>query len=57
VRRNGPDDSLCKADLNERADRSQVGADMPDKIRNILAVLDAATAAEQINLPGFHLAF
>jgi hypothetical protein len=40
----------AKADLDERAD-------MSDKIRNILAVLDAATAAEQMNLPGFHLAF
>jgi len=41
--------------LYERGDRSQVGADMLDKIENILAVLDAATAPERMDLPGFRL--
>ena len=41
--------------LYERGDRSQVGADMLDKIENILAVLDAATVPEKMDLPGFRL--
>ncbi len=41
--------------LYERGDRSQVGADMLDKIENILAVLDAANAPEKMDLPGFRL--
>jgi proteic killer suppression protein len=41
--------------LFERDDRSQVRADMLDKIENILAVLDHANAPEKMDLPGFHL--
>jgi proteic killer suppression protein len=41
--------------LFERDDKGQVRADMLDKIENILAVLDAATAPEKMDLPGFRL--
>ena len=41
--------------LFERGDRSQVRADMFDKIENILAVLDHADAPEKMDLPGFRL--
>ena len=41
--------------LFERGDRSQVRADMLDKIENILAVLDHADAPEKMDLPGFRL--
>jgi toxin HigB-1 len=41
--------------LFERGDTAQVGADMLDKIENILAVLDHATSPENIDLPGFRL--
>jgi proteic killer suppression protein len=41
--------------LYERGDRSQVGADMLDKIENILAVLDVADVPEKMDLPGFRL--
>jgi toxin HigB-1 len=41
--------------LFERGDKSQVRADMLDKIENILAALDAANAPEKMDLPGFRL--
>jgi len=41
--------------LFERGDKSQVRADMLDKIENILAVLDHADTPEKMDLPGFHL--
>ena len=41
--------------LFERGDKSQVRADMLDKIENILAVLDHADAPEKMDLPGFRL--
>jgi proteic killer suppression protein len=41
--------------LFERGDRSQVGADMLDRIENILAKLDTSNAPEKMDLPGFRL--
>lgn len=41
--------------LYERGDRSQVGADMLDKIENILAKLDTSDAPEKMDLPSFRL--
>ena len=41
--------------LYERGDRSQVGADMLDKIENILAKLDTSDTPEKMNLPGYRL--
>ena len=41
--------------LYERGDRSQVGADMLDKIENILALLDQANRPEVMDLPGYRL--
>jgi len=41
--------------LFERDDKSQVRADMRDRIENILAVLDRADAPEKMDLPGFRL--
>ena len=41
--------------LFERGDKSQVRADMLDKIENILAVLDHADTPEKMDLPGFRL--
>ncbi len=41
--------------LYERGDRSQIGADMLDKVLNILAVLDQANEPEAMNLPTFRL--
>lgn len=41
--------------LYERGDRSQVRADMIDKIENVLAVLDRAKEPDHMNLPGFSL--
>ena len=38
-----------------RGEAAQVRADMREKIENILAVLDAATAPENMDLPGFRL--
>jgi proteic killer suppression protein len=38
-----------------RGETAQVRADMREKIENILAVLDAATAPENMDLPGFRL--
>lgn len=41
--------------LFERDEKGQVGADMLDKIENILAVLDRASNPERMSLPGFRL--
>ena len=41
--------------LYERGDRSQVGADMLDRIENILAKLDTSDVPEKMNLSGFRL--
>ena len=41
--------------LFERGDKSQVRADMLDKIENILAMLDHADAPGKMDLPGFRL--
>ena len=41
--------------LYERGDTAQVGADMLDKIENILALLDVAAGPENMNIPGFRL--
>ena len=41
--------------LYERGDRSRVGADMLDKIENILAKLDTSDMAEKMDLPSFRL--
>jgi proteic killer suppression protein len=41
--------------LYERDDRSQVGADMLDKIENILAKLATSNTPEKMDLPGFRL--
>ena len=38
--------------LYERDDNSQVGADMLDRIENILALLDRANGPEVMDLPG-----
>jgi len=37
--------------LFERGDRSQVGADMLDRVENILAKLDTSKAPEKMDLP------
>jgi proteic killer suppression protein len=41
--------------LFERDDRSQVRADMLDRIENILAKLNTSNVPEKMNLPGFRL--
>lgn len=41
--------------LYERDDKSQVRADMLDRIENILALLDRANRPEVMDLPGFRL--
>jgi len=41
--------------LHERDDRSQVGADMLDKIENILGLLEQAAGPEVMDVPGFRL--
>jgi proteic killer suppression protein len=41
--------------LFERDEKGQVGADMLEKVENILAVLDRASDPETMNLPGFRL--
>lgn len=41
--------------LFERGDKSQVGADMLDKIENILAKLDTSNVPEKMDLPGHRL--
>jgi proteic killer suppression protein len=39
----------------ERGETAQVRPDMLDRIENILARLDVATAPEKMDLPGFRL--
>jgi toxin HigB-1 len=41
--------------LFERDDKSQVRADMLDRIENILAKLDTSNAPEKMDLPGLRL--
>jgi proteic killer suppression protein len=41
--------------LFERGDTSQVGADMLDRIENILAKLDTSNVPEKMDLPGHRL--
>lgn len=41
--------------LFERDEKAQVRADMLAKIENILAVLDRANHADEMDLPGFRL--
>jgi proteic killer suppression protein len=41
--------------LFEHGEAAQVRRDIREKIENILFVLDAATAPENMNLPGFRL--
>jgi proteic killer suppression protein len=41
--------------LYERGDRSQVGAEMLDKVENILSLLDIAAVPEALDLPGYRL--
>jgi proteic killer suppression protein len=41
--------------LFERDDAAQVRADMREKIENILAALDVASAPEKMDFPGFRL--
>jgi toxin HigB-1 len=41
--------------LYERGDRSKIGADLVNKIENILATLDAADSPQALDLPGYRL--
>ena len=41
--------------LYERGDRSRIGADLIDKVENILATLDAADTPQALALPGYRL--
>jgi proteic killer suppression protein len=41
--------------LYERGDRSQIGADLVNKVENILATLDAAGTPQVLDLPGYRL--
>ncbi|HEY4042516.1 MAG TPA: type II toxin-antitoxin system RelE/ParE family toxin [Rhodopila sp.] len=41
--------------MYERGDRSQVGAEMLDKVENILSLLDIAAVPEALDLPGYRL--
>jgi toxin HigB-1 len=41
--------------LFERGDRSQIGADLIDRIENILSTLDAADAPQSLDLPAYRL--
>jgi proteic killer suppression protein len=41
--------------LFEDGDRSGLGADMADKIERILTLLDAASAPQALDLPGYRL--
>ena len=41
--------------LFERGDRRQIRPDLVEKVENILAVLDAAEAVQDMDLPGFRL--
>ncbi len=41
--------------LFERGDRSHIGADLINKVENILATLDAASTPQALDLPGYRL--
>lgn len=41
--------------LYEKADRSGIRPDLIDKIERILTILDAATAPQDLDLPGYRL--
>jgi len=41
--------------LFERNDRSGIRPDLVDAVQEILTVLDAATAPQEMNLPGYRL--
>ncbi len=41
--------------LFERGDRSHIGADLINKVENILATLDAAGTPQALDLPGYRL--
>jgi proteic killer suppression protein len=41
--------------LYQRGDRSQIRQDLLAKVENILALLDAATAPQALDLPGYRL--
>ena len=41
--------------LCERGDHSKIGADLVNKIENILATLDAADSPQALDLPGYRL--
>jgi len=41
--------------LYERGDHSQVESDLLEKVDQFLAILDYATAAQDFDIPGFHL--
>jgi len=41
--------------LYQRGDRSQIRPDLLDKVENVLALLDAATAPQVLDLPGYRL--
>jgi len=41
--------------LFEDSDQRGIGADLIEKVENILAVLDAADAPQDLNLPGYRL--
>ena len=41
--------------LFERGDRSRIGADLINKVENILATLDAASTPQALDLPGYRL--
>ena len=41
--------------LFERGDRSQIGADIVDKVERILTALDAAKTPHALDLPGYRL--
>ena len=41
--------------LYERGDKGQVGAEMLQKVENILAVLNRASRPDDMDLPGFRL--
>jgi len=41
--------------LFERGDSSRIGADLINKVENILATLDAADTPQALDLPGYRL--
>jgi proteic killer suppression protein len=41
--------------LFERNDRSQIGAEIVNRVENILATLDAADTLQALDLPGYRL--